>query len=157
MFVDPHSEFLGNALEFPGQLGRVDQRRPTHPEQPARVGRRVDLGAHRLLIEPLDLLAHRAQQIVLLAQFVEVRRRMVDVSDVDHTVALVVAVHRVPLDRCFDVVEVAQAQFFERVDLVGVTVHAVADAVGDRGLHEATVAPARRATDLAFVDDDHVA
>ncbi len=82
---------------------------------------------------------------------------MVDVGDVDHAVAFVVAIHRVPLDRCFDVVEVAQAQLFERVDLVGVTVHAVADAVGDRGLHEPTVAPACRPADLAFVDQDDVA
>ena len=156
VLVDPHPEFLGDAFEFPRQLRRIDERRPTGPEQAADVGGRVDLCAHRVLIEPGDALAHRSQQVVLLAQLVEVRRWMIRVGHVDDAIALVLAVHVVALDRCLDLVEVVQPEFLEDVDLVGVAVHAVADAVRDRRLHEATVASAGGAADLALVDEHDV-
>ena len=114
VLVDPHAEFLGDPLQLPRQLGGIDEGRSAHPVEPAGVGRRVDLGTHRVLIEPPDLLAHRAQQIVFLPEIVEIRRWMVDVGDVDHAVAFVVAVHRVPLDGLFDLVEIEQAELFER-------------------------------------------
>ena len=94
---------------------------------------------------------------MLLAQFVDVRRRMAGGGDVDHAVALVVALDVVALDRPLDVVQVLQPEVFEQVDLVGVAVHPVEHAVGEARLHEPAVAAARRAADLALVDEHDVA
>jgi hypothetical protein len=94
---------------------------------------------------------------VFLAQFVEVRRWMLGVGHVDDAVALVLARHLVALDRRLDLVEVAQAEFLEHVDLVGVAIHAVADAVCERRLHEAAVAATGGAADLALVDQHDIA
>src|SRR6056297_1055538 len=60
---------------------------------------------------------------------------------VDDTVAFVVAVDAVPLDRGLDLVEVAQTEFLEQVDLLGVAFDPVAHAVGEGRLHNPPLRP----------------
>ena len=79
------------------------------------------------------------------------------VGDLDHAGALVVAVDLVLADRRLDLVEVAAAELFEDLDLVGPPRHPVADPVGEAGVHEAAVAAARRRTALVGVDQHDVA
>ncbi len=78
-------------------------------------------------------------------------------GDVDHARALVVAVDAVALDRRLDGVEVLQAELLEQFDLAGESPLAVGDAVGERRLHEPSVATARRRPDLGGVDQHDVA
>ncbi len=94
---------------------------------------------------------------MLVAQFVDVRRRMAGRGDVDDAVAFVVALDVVALDRPLDVVQVLQPEILEQVDLVGVTVDAVEHAVGEARFHEPAVAPAGGTADLALVDEHDVA
>ena len=78
-------------------------------------------------------------------------------GDVDHARALVVAVDAVAPDGGLDLVEVLEAEALERRHLVGEALLAVADAVGEAGLHEAAVASAGGRADGATLDEHDVA
>ena len=93
----------------------------------------------------------------MLSEGVDVGRRVIGGRHVDHAVPFEAALDAVPVDGCFDLVQVLQPEFFEHLEFVGVSRHAVADAVRQRRLHESAVAPAGRAADFAHVDQHDVA
>ena len=117
----------------------------------------MDLGLHRLAVEPFDVVAERAQLLEVLAHFVAVRRRMEGCGDVDDAGPFEVTVDVVAADRGFDFVQVLQAEFFENRHFIGESLLGVGDAVRQRRLHEAAVAAACRRTHLLRVDEDDVA
>src|SRR6185503_14796759 len=81
--------------------------------------------------------------------------RLVD-GDVDHARAVVVAVDAVAPDGGLDLVEVLEAEALERRHLVREPLLAVADTVGEAGLHEPAVASAGGRADGATLDEDDV-
>ena len=74
VFVDAHTQRHRGGLQPPHQASRVDDGGAVFAPQPAGVGGRVHLSTHRRSIEPLDFLAHRPQLLVVVAEFIEVRR-----------------------------------------------------------------------------------
>ena len=113
----------------------------------------MDLGLHGLLVEQLDVLPEAVEVLGIVPQLHH--HRLVD-GDVDHTRALVVAVDAVAPDGGLDLVEVLEAEALERRHLVREPLLAVADTVGEAGLHEAAVASAGGRADGATLDQDDV-
>ena len=106
VFVNGDAKRLGCGLETPHKSGWVDNGRAIFAPQATRVGRGVDLAAHCCAVEQLDFLTQRAELLVIVAEFIEVRLAVRRSGDVDDAGALVVAVDVVPLDGGFDLVEV---------------------------------------------------
>ena len=87
-------------------------------------------------------MTQRAELLVIVAEFIEVRLAVRRSGDVDDAGALVVAVDVVPLDGGFDLVEVLQSEFFEHIEFVGKPSLAIGDAMSEAALHETAIAPA---------------
>ena len=156
VLVDPHAQALGGRLQPPGQPGRVDQRGPADPPQAAGVGGGVDLGAHRVGVEPPGVLAQAAQFGLLGPQLRQVARRVLGRGHVDHARALEVAVDVVPVDGVLDGVQVLETELLQQLELGGEALLPVGDAVRQGRLHEPAVAAAGGRPDLGGVDQHDV-
>ncbi len=138
LLVKPHAELERHAAQPPRQPRRVDDRLVVAVPGAGEVGRRVELGAHRVAVEQVGRLAVAAQRLGVLAQVLD----LVGLGgDGQRARRLPVGVDRVALERPLERHEVRPAERLELRHLAREVRDAVVEPVRERCVEEAAVAP----------------
>ena len=140
-FVEPHAEVETGAPQPPGQPGGVGHGAAVELPQGGEVPGRVHLGLDLVTVKQAHVVVQATQQLVVLAQAIDLPRLG---RDVHLAGALPVAVDPVPAHGLLDRIEVREAQLFEALLLLREALDPVRRTVRQRRHAEAAVAAARR-------------